>query len=272
MILRGQIFLLAIALMFQSVQALAQSSSPDSNLKTIKERGSLIVGTAGTMPPMTTKLEDGTLQGFDVDLATLLANSMEVDIQFKVLPFDQLIGALEKGEVDMVISNMSITPKRNMNVAFVGPYITSGKCLITRQETLANASKSEVDKVSYSLAVLKGTTTEEFVKELMPNVKRIPVDNISDGVNKVISGEASALVSEFQTCALVTNQYREQGFVTSFSALTYEPIGIAVNGNDVHLINWTENFLERVDRLGLLKLLAEKWLGDVRTLQPAGAR
>lgn len=255
-----------VLLTFQAVSAWAQSGAPTSSMQTIKERGSLIIGTSANMPPMNNKLEDGRLEGFDIDLAKLLAESLEVKAEFKVMPFDQLVEAVQTGEVDMVISNMTITPSRNANVAFVGPYITSGKCLITTQETLARASKEQVDKVSYTLAVMKGTTTEEFVKVLMPNAKRMVVASVDDGVKAVVSGEASALVSEFQTCAMVTNQHRNQGFITTFSSLTYEPIGIAINGNDAHLINWTENVLRRLDSLGLLNLLAKKWLGDMAAM------
>lgn len=263
---------MAALIALYSASVFSQSSAPVSSLQTIKDRGTLIVGTAANMPPMNNKLLDGTLQGFDMDLAKLMADVMEVKVEFKVMPFDHLITAVQKGEVDMVISNMTITPERNTHVAFVGPYVTSGKCLITTEETLAKASKDQVNKTDYTLAVMKGTTTEEFVKVLIPNAKRLNVESVTDGVNAVLAGKASAMVSEFQTCALITNQYQGHGFVTSFSALSYEPIGIAVNGNDAHLINWTENTLLRLDQLGLIKLLAQKWLGDMVQLQAQGAQ
>jgi hypothetical protein len=43
--------------------------------------------------------------------------------------------------------------------------------------------------------------------------------------------------------------------------LSYEPIGIAIPGNDPLYINWTENFLQRVDGTGLLEELAVRWFG-----------
>ena len=49
--------------------------------------------------------------GFDVDLARGLATAMRVELDIKVLPFGDLMKALDKGEIDMIISNMSITPE-----------------------------------------------------------------------------------------------------------------------------------------------------------------
>ena len=45
--------------------------------------------------------------------------------------------------------------------------------------------------------------------------------------------------------------------------LTYEPIGIALPANDALFMNWTENFLERLDETQTLELLASKWLGNL---------
>jgi hypothetical protein len=46
-----------------------------------------------------------------------------------------------------------------------------------------------------------------------------------------------------------------------FSLLSYEPIGIAIPGDDSLYLNWTENFLLRVEGIGLLEELAVRWFG-----------
>jgi len=45
--------------------------------------------------------------------------------------------------------------------------------------------------------------------------------------------------------------------------LTYEPIGIALPANDALFVNWTSNFLERLDKTLTLEVLAKKWLGEL---------
>jgi len=56
-------------------------------------------------------------------------------------------------------------------------------------------------------------------------------------------------------------KYPDAGFVSLFSLLSYEPIGIAIPGTDPLYINWTENFLKRVEGTGLMEELAVRWFG-----------
>jgi len=106
----------------------------DTAFQKIVKKGTIILGTSGNMTPMTRSINNGKeAVGFDIDLAKTMADTMGVDLVIKVIPFKKLIPALQKGDVDIVISNMTITPKRNTQVAFVGPYLTSGKCLITKK-------------------------------------------------------------------------------------------------------------------------------------------
>jgi len=77
-------------------------------LKRVLESGQLRVGMTGNQPPMNVKTRTGAFIGLDVDLANLMANSMGVKLTMVPIPFPQLLGALQAGEVDMVMSNMSI--------------------------------------------------------------------------------------------------------------------------------------------------------------------
>jgi len=55
----------------------------------------------------------------------------------------------------------------------------------------------------------------------------------------------------------------DAGFVTLFSLLTYEPIGIALPANDAQFINWTQNFLNRLDATDTLDGLSKSWFGTL---------
>lgn len=237
-------------------------------LDDVKKRGKLILATSGNMAPMTHKLSSGGATGFDIDLAELMATAMGVDLEIKIYPFEKLLDALRSGEADVVISNMTMTPERNMQVAFVGPYLTSGKCMITKESSLANADKTEaIRDAKPSIAILKGTTTEAFVKMMLPTLKPKLVASQDEGVELVRTGKVQAMMSEYPICAMVASANKEDGFIAEFSNLTYDPIGIAVRKDDAAMINFTQNFLVRITATGTIKLIGHKWLGDLAKIQ-----
>ena len=113
--------LLAATLAFACLQVQAGET-----LQRIIDFKTLKVGMSADQPPMTALNKQGGVMGYDVDLARALANAMRVQLDIKVIPFGDLLDALEKGEVDMVISNLSITPERTEKAYFVGPYMMAG--------------------------------------------------------------------------------------------------------------------------------------------------
>jgi polar amino acid transport system substrate-binding protein len=235
--------------------------SADTALQKIVRKGTLVLGTSGNMTPMTRSIDNGKdAVGFDIDLAKTMADTMGVDLVIKVIPFEKLIPALKKGSVDIVISNMTITPKRNTQVAFVGPYLTSGKCLITKKPSLASAKKEELNKATNKMVVIKGSTSEQFIHIGMPNVTAIAVNTQEEAVNMVRESKVSAMLTELPICSAVISNNPKDNFVSVFSNLSYEPIGIAIAAQNTHLVNWTQNFLVRANAVGLFKVLGKKWL------------
>jgi polar amino acid transport system substrate-binding protein len=257
-----------LALLLVSVASTAvQTAYSDTNtsaLSRIKDKGMLVLGTSGNMPSMSQIRDDGKVVGFDIDLARFIASGMDVKLDIKTMPFDELLPALEKGDVDMVISNVTINPERNMSVAFVGPYMTSGKCIITKREGLARAEEAtDLNTPATRLAALKGSTSAEFVKLLLPEAKLKLVDNFDAALAMINDDKVGGLMTDYPVCLSTLKENPEAGYVTVFSLLSYEPIGIALPGNDSLFINWTENFLKRADGVGLLEELSMRWFGKL---------
>lgn len=262
-----RVFVLPLVLLLAAGSS-ALAAMNASTLDLIQERGQLILGTSGNMPSMTQLDADGKASGFDIDMARLMAKVMEVELVTKVIPFGDLLPALEAGEVDVVISNMTITPKRNLRVAFVGPYITSGKCFVTKNEALAQAEQTpDLNIPDTRLAVLGGSTSEDIVRQLYPQTTVVTVDNYADAAEMVKNDKVSGMLTDYPICMATLKNNPDAGFVTVLSLLTYEPIGIALPANDAQFINWTQNFLRRLDGTGTLEGLSERWLGRLTIKQ-----
>ncbi len=256
-------FSLLCLLFFTAAGSNAMEAASDSALTRIQQRGQLILGTSGNMPTMTQVDASGKVTGFDIDIARLMANSMDVKLVTKVMPFSELLPALEAGKVDVVISNVTITPKRNLRVAFVGPYMTSGKCIVTKDRALAEAQKSpDLNTPATRLAALKGSTSEDFARELFPQATIVTVDDYTEAAGMVKDGKVGGMLTDYPICMATLKSNPDSGFVSLFSLLTYEPIGIALPPNDSQFINWTNNFLQRLDGTDTLKGLGKLWFGE----------
>ncbi|MCK5681430.1 transporter substrate-binding domain-containing protein [bacterium] len=237
------------------------ASSP--TLERIVARGELIVGTAASMPPLNMTTKSGKIIGIEPDIATFIAGGMGVDLTLKPMAFHRLLPALAAGEVDLIMSNMTITGKRNLKVAFVGPYFLSGKSILTKDIAIASISDgAELNKAEVSLATLKGSTSQQVVETLLPRTQLVTTETYDEAVKLVLDRKVTALVADYPICLISTFRYPEHELSTMLKPFTYEPIGIAAPANDPHLINWLENFFISFKGSGELERITNYWLNN----------
>jgi polar amino acid transport system substrate-binding protein len=239
----------------------AVSASPV--IDRILERKELRVGTSGHQPPLNATAKDGTIIGFDADLAQALARAMGVKLTLVSIQFSELLPALQRGDIDMVISGLTMTPERNLHVAFVGPYLVSGMSMLTKSKTLARLRKpEELDHPSVSVALLRGSTAEQFAEDNMPRAKRVLVDTLDEGVEMVKRGKIDALIADHPFCMVSVYRFSGQDLATLETPFTFEPLGIALPPNDPLLINWTQNALADLDDSGAIFDLMYAWFEE----------
>jgi polar amino acid transport system substrate-binding protein len=215
------------------------------------------------MPPLNMTTKTGEIIGLEVDLAKAMADAMGVKIRLEAMPFHELLPALEARKVDMVISGLTITPKRNLKVAFAGPYFISGKALLTKIETLAAiADPAEIDRGGITLAALNGSTSQIFIEKTVPKAKLVTTENYDEAVAMVIQGKVDALVADYPICVISALRYPDHGLFSLVSPFTYEPLGIALPAGDALFINWVENYLNSLEGSGVLEELTARWFRD----------
>jgi polar amino acid transport system substrate-binding protein len=237
------------------------SASASPVIDRILQRGELVVGMAGNMPPLNMTTKEGELIGYEVDLAQAMAAAMGVKAKMEIISFGELLTALRTGKIDIILSNMTITPGRNLKVAFVGPYFTSGKAFLTKIKTLALADEPEdIDAKKTRLVALKGSTSEAFVETVLPGATLITAKDYDEAVDMVLQDKVHALVADYPICVVSVFRYPNKGLLSVVTTLTYEPIGVGVPAGDPLLVNWVENFMGIAEKTGLLEELKRKWL------------
>jgi polar amino acid transport system substrate-binding protein len=236
-------------------------------LDRILAKKELVVGTAADMPPLNMTLKDGKIVGMEVDIATLLANSIGVTLTLKPIRFTDLLSALEAGQVDLILSGMTMTSLRNTQVAFAGPYFGSGKSVLIKQENVASLQSTEMmNNPDVTLATLKGSTSQTFVERVAPKAKLVPTDDYDQAIAMVLDGKVRAMVADFPICNVSVYRYRDKGLTTLKQPLNYEPLGIALPSNDPLFLNLVQNFVAILMNSGELSLLQKKWFEDASWL------
>ena len=188
---------------------------------------------------------------------------MKVKLEIVPMPFGKLLSALEDNKVDMVMSGLAITPERTEMVSFVGPYMMSGKSILTKNSTLAKIEASkDFNRKELKLLALSNSTSASFVKTVAPDAQLIEIASYDEGVAMVIDGKADALVADMPVCVLSVLRYPEAGLTTLERPLTVEPVGIAVSKDDPQFFNLVDNYLRAYEKTGILGKIRAKWFED----------
>ena len=240
---------------------LSQNSGKSTDrLAAVLTRQELRVGLSGAQPPLNMKNRAGELIGLEVDLAEALAHSMNLKLRFVEKPFAELLDALEADEVDLVISGVSITPERNARVAFAGPYMVSGKSLLTLSEEIANASDvALLNNPTRRFAALEGSTSHALVEDAFPQAKLVSTVDYDTAIEMVKQGEVDALIADFPICALSVVRYPDAGLRTLGTPFTIEPLGVALPADAPLFVNLVENYINTLESTGTLVQLKARW-------------
>ena len=245
------------------VLAVSLSGFAQNSLDKITKSGVIKIGMTGSQPPYSMESKDGSLMGYEVDLAKLLAETMNLELELVRLPFNELLPALKDGKIDAVMSGMSITMERNMQAAFVGPYVLSGKSILTKSENIAKAEeKEDLNQSDLKITSLKGSTSEKFVNVFLPEATSMPAANYDEAVKKLINDEANVMVADYAICALNIYLNPTAGLVTLSEPLTIEPIGMALPPDDPLFINFMENYVKGLVMSGILTELESFWFNN----------
>jgi ABC-type amino acid transport substrate-binding protein len=249
-----------IAIVVVCLIAISFNGYGQKTLKKIAERGELRVGMTANQPPFTMKAKDGSVIGYEADLANMLAGALGVKLTIVETPFPQLLDALITGKVDVVMSGMTMTLERNMKVAFAGPYLLSGKSILTKSPSLSNTDEaSDINDKTIKLVTLKGSTSEDYVKSEIPEAELLLADSYDEAIKALEDGRATIMVADYPICAYTALIQPEKGLITIDEPLTIEPIGMAMPPDDAHFHNMINNYMTGLTLLGVLDLLEIKW-------------
>ncbi|CAE09430.1 transporter substrate-binding domain-containing protein [Wolinella succinogenes] len=255
--------LLALGVAWAADMALWEKST----LNAIIKRGELRVSTDPGYYPFEMKDKKGNVIGFDIDIAREMAKAMGVKLVIVQGSFDSLISGLLTDKADLILAGMTITPERNLKVAFSNPYFTIGQTLLVRPDLKEKVKNyKDLDKPEYTVVTKLGVTGEIVARRMMKNAKIKTYDTEAEAVQEVLNGKADAFIYDFPFNSTFMMQKGKGLLVHLDQSITYEPLGIALKKGDPDFLNWLNHFLAQIKHDGTYDELYERWFVDNKWL------
>lgn len=227
-------------------------------IKRIKERGVLIMGTDPTYPPMESMEEGEKAIGFDIDMGREIADSIGVDLEIKTYTWDEVFIGLEKGEVDIVLSAVTITPERLSQWLFSDPYFNAGQVLVGKRGIEGIESVKDIGE--RKMGVLVDTTSyDEAVK--YGQLKNISTYNTFDQVvSGLMAGKFELTIADLPVAVeLIKN---EKELMIYGEPVTEEFYGVVARKGEEDLIQRVNTTISKLKRSGELSSLIRKWISE----------
>lgn len=262
--LRTTVVLVAAALLLaMSGVALAgklqQELTSESTIEAVLKRGSLKVG-MDTFVPWAMKDKTGKLVGFEIDVATRLAEDMGVKVEFVPTKWSGIIPALITGKFDVIIGGMGILPKRNLKVNFSIPYDYTGMSMVAHKEKAKGLSSlADFNRPGIILAAKLGATSAIAAQKYMPQAELRQFDSEAQVYQELLNGRVHAAVGSAPTPAFYAVEYPDKLFMPLDGNFTKEPIGFALRKGDFDTLNFFNNWIRLVTAEGWLQERKHYW-------------
>ncbi len=220
----------------------------------------LRVGVAPDDPPIVFEV-DGQVVGIEADLARSVAQTLERPIEFERYRSDELIDALLRGEIDVVMSGLSITPEREDRVRFVTPYMEVGQLALIRSRDIARFGRIQnIRRPGARVGYEFGTSGERFVATDLPRAESFGFDDVESGLRSLRADRIDYFIHDAPTVWRLAGDLAHRDLHGLYRPLTTEQLAWAVRPEDDALFQQLDTTLSTWKREGLIEPVVQRWI------------
>ncbi|TIP86227.1 MAG: transporter substrate-binding domain-containing protein [Mesorhizobium sp.] len=198
------------------VQKAAAQAAPDSLLRTVLDRGKVIVGTGSTNAPWHFENDAGELVGMDITMGRILAKGLFDDttkVEFVMQDPAQRIPNVTTNKVDISIQFMTMTAQRSQLIHFSRPYYVEGIALLT----LPNAENKTFDKLlaggsATRVSILQNVDAEANVHIVLPEAQVMQIDTQANVLQALESKRVDAAAVDLSTVRWLASRNPDKYF------------------------------------------------------------
>ncbi len=261
---RNIVVLFALLLVAASLGAAGtkeQASGVDNSLQKILDKGEFVMGLDDTFPPMGFRDENGTIVGFDVDLAREVATRLGVELKPQAIDWNAKEQELNTGNIDCIWNGFTITEERKQAMTFTPPYLRNAQVVVVREDSsyqkLSDLSKKSVGYQAGSSAYDAIQATPSFNDSVGEFVEF--KDNLT-GLMDLEIGGIDALVVDLMVANDNINR-SGKAFRILDEELAPEDYGVGFRKGDQKLADavWQQLLAMKAD--GTLAKISTQWFG-----------
>ena len=204
---------IAAAALFVTCSAQAQTSPPRPDIPDLFDPDHRLLKpdlaavrtirflTTDDFPPFHFTTADGTLTGFDIDLAHAICADLKIACTIQARRFDQLVGEIKAGHDDALIAAVADNPTTRADLDFTAPYYTTPARFVTQLHSKLD-SKGPISAMTpetlagRTIGVEAGTAHEAFLKTFYPKAVLRSYRNPPDLRAAVQNGEVDAIFAD----------------------------------------------------------------------------
>lgn len=222
--------------------------------------GGLRVGVSADYPPMIYK-QEGRIVGLEADNAKAVGGIMGQELTLVDMPFAKLIPALQAGEIDVIMSAMSVTPERSAQVIFTDPYMEMGQMAIMTTEKVAKFSQSwSIYRPGVRVGVEPGTTGAEFAARELKDAQVKFFNDSTAAFAGLRNNEIDLYVHDAPTSWQLATTGQNSDLISLYAPLTHEQVAWAVRKDDTHLAESLNAALRTMKGNGTLRYILNRWI------------
>jgi polar amino acid transport system substrate-binding protein len=241
-----------------STAALAQT------LDDIKKKGEITIGLLVDFPPYGTLNSSNQPDGYDADVARLLAKDLGVKINLLAVTGPNRIPFLLTNKVDLLVASLAVTPERAKQVQFSKPYAAA--TIVLYGEKKANM-KAPADLKGQRIGVARASTQDVALSAVAPEGTEIRrFDDDASAMQALLSGQVDAIGCSTTVAAQIAKRAPAGTYENKF-VLRQQVMGVALRPGQTELLKAIDAFIDKNKANGELNKLYQKWLGtDFPTL------
>lgn len=239
------------------------SCSAAADTSSVVGRDELTIGVKSEQPGLGWRNDDGTFEGFDVDVATYVAGKLGVapgDITWRAVASAEREDVITSGEVDLVVATYSVTPERKTQVTFGGPYY------VAHQDIMVRADNTDVEQVAdleeATLCQEEGSNSaNRIIEERGIGAELQELPRYADCVEALAQGEVDAVSTDDLILAgFLAEDPSAFRFVNN--PFTEEKYGVGLPHGDVRACEAVNKAISEMYQDGTAAELLDKWFGS----------